>query len=253
MRLGSCFRYRSRVKTEATLRLLHMIPRSQHAQSADESMLRWIRPPRQGRTRETLGRILEAAEDLFSRKGFDRVSVVEVVRSAGTSIGGFYRRFSSKDDLLHALHERFCIEAKATAAAVLDPARWQGVSTPAMFQALADFLIDVYRERRGLFRAFLVRAITDSETNRRNQDLFDFLATKMAALLDERRTDLKHPNPELGARFMLRVGLGALNHMIVMPEAVQTTEEKMVRQELARVFRGYLGVRPLQMAARTAS
>jgi hypothetical protein len=41
--------------------------------------------------------------------------------------------------------------------------------------------------------------------------------------------------------------------MIVMPEAVQTTEEKMVRQELARVFRGYLGVRALQMAARSTA
>ncbi|MCX8073645.1 MAG: TetR/AcrR family transcriptional regulator [Candidatus Binatia bacterium] len=216
----------------------------------EEAFLRWVRPPRQGRTREQLGRILEAAEGLISRRGFDDTSVVEIARVAGTSVGGFYRRFPTKGALLHALHERFCAEAKETASSVLDPARWQGVPTLSVFQALVDFLIGIYNERRGLFRAFIVRAITDPTTNKRNRELFEFLAEKMSALLTERRKDIDHPDPTLGARFVLRMMFGTLNHFLVVADEWNSFTEKTLRQELARAFRAYLGVRPPYVAQR---
>ncbi|GBD27615.1 Nucleoid occlusion factor SlmA [bacterium HR30] len=215
---------------------------------ATESFLRWVRPPRQGRTREQLGRILEAAEELVSNFGFDQVPVAQIARNAGTSVGGFYRRFPTKLALLHALHERFCEEAKATASSVLSPHRWEGVPTPGMMQALVEFLIQVYSQRRGLFRAFLLRAMTDPEANARNRDLFEFLAGKMAVLLQQRRHDFDHPDPVLGARFVLRVLFGTLNHFLIVSDGQPSFEDKVIHQELARVFRMYLGVRPPHVA-----
>jgi len=53
---------------------------------------------------ENRRRILEAASLLFRDKGFDAVSVAEVMKAAGLTHGGFYGHFSSKDDLVaHAL------------------------------------------------------------------------------------------------------------------------------------------------------
>ncbi|MCM2458238.1 TetR/AcrR family transcriptional regulator [Rhizobium sp. CG4] len=46
------------------------------------------------------GRILEVANQLFKDKGFDAVSVAEVMKAAGLTHGGFYGHFSSKDDLV---------------------------------------------------------------------------------------------------------------------------------------------------------
>ncbi|HEX7960909.1 MAG TPA: helix-turn-helix domain-containing protein, partial [Terriglobales bacterium] len=40
------------------------------------------------------------ASRLFRAKGFDAVSVVEVMKAAGLTHGGFYGHFSSKDDLI---------------------------------------------------------------------------------------------------------------------------------------------------------
>ncbi len=218
-----------------------------------ERFLRWVRPPRQERTREQLERILEAAEKLVSRRGFDDASVLEICRHARTSVGGFYRRFPTKLALLHALHERFCDEAKATAASVLNSERWRGIPTPVMFQALADFLIQVYSQRPGLFRAFLVRAVTDPEANARNRDLFEFIADKMATLLLERRSHFDHPDPVVGARFALRVLLGTLNHFLVVSDQQHGFFDKVIHQELARVFRTYLGLRPPHVAAKRSS
>lgn len=49
---------------------------------------------------ENRRRILDAASRLFRDKGFDSVSVAEVMNAAGLTHGGFYGHFSSKDDLI---------------------------------------------------------------------------------------------------------------------------------------------------------
>ena len=45
-------------------------------------------------------RILTEAARLFREKGFDAVSVAEVMKAAGLTHGGFYGHFTSKDDLI---------------------------------------------------------------------------------------------------------------------------------------------------------
>lgn len=45
-------------------------------------------------------RILTEAARLFREKGFDAVSVAEVMKAAGMTHGGFYGHFQSKDDLV---------------------------------------------------------------------------------------------------------------------------------------------------------
>lgn len=47
----------------------------------------------------TRKQILECAAQLFSEKGFDRVSIDDVMRNAGLTRGGFYAHFQSKEAL----------------------------------------------------------------------------------------------------------------------------------------------------------
>ena len=44
-------------------------------------------------------RILEVAGKLFREKGFDGVSVADIMKGAGLTHGAFYGHFASKDDL----------------------------------------------------------------------------------------------------------------------------------------------------------
>lgn len=44
--------------------------------------------------------ILDVASRLFKDKGFEAVSVAEVMKAAGMTHGGFYGHFTSKDDLV---------------------------------------------------------------------------------------------------------------------------------------------------------
>ncbi len=55
---------------------------------------------------ETRDKILEAAEVLFSKKGYYDTSMDEIVKQSGLSKGGIYEHFQSKEDLFLALRDK---------------------------------------------------------------------------------------------------------------------------------------------------
>ncbi|HEY5528200.1 MAG TPA: helix-turn-helix domain-containing protein, partial [Thermoleophilia bacterium] len=65
-----------------------------------------LKTPCQQRSRDSLERILKTAETLIRTKGFEALTVAEVVRRSHTSVGTFYARFQDKTSLLHAVQER---------------------------------------------------------------------------------------------------------------------------------------------------
>ena len=56
--------------------------------------------------KDTRGRILDVAEDLFSQQGFDRVSVRAITRKARVNLAAINYHFGSKEDLIAAIFER---------------------------------------------------------------------------------------------------------------------------------------------------
>lgn len=58
------------------------------------------REAQQTRGREALRRILRAAEEVLAADGFDDFTMAAVAERSGVSIGGIYRRFDSKVQLV---------------------------------------------------------------------------------------------------------------------------------------------------------
>lgn len=52
-------------------------------------------------------RILDNAILLFQQNGYHRVTVDQIVEETGTSKGGFYHNYQSKDELLYQIHDIF--------------------------------------------------------------------------------------------------------------------------------------------------
>jgi len=211
------------------------------------SVLRWVKPPQQARTREALVRLLDAAEQLVAEKGFDETPIVEIARRAGSSVGGFYRRFADKDGLLQAMHERFCEEARVTTDDALDPRRWEGAEAAEILREVTSFVVQIYREREGLFRAFLHRGVVNEEVQRRQEELFEYLSDALERLLADRTDDITHPDPELGVRFGLRVLLGTLDDTIAVRTSAPALDDERLVTELARMITRYLGVSDAQL------
>ena len=57
--------------------------------------------------RNTKGKIVSAAWQLFYQQGYDDTTIDEIVEASGTSRGSFYHYFTSKDDLLTSLSYLF--------------------------------------------------------------------------------------------------------------------------------------------------
>jgi len=49
---------------------------------------------------KTRARIVDEASRLFRARGIDATSVADVMSAAGLTVGGFYRHFESKEDLV---------------------------------------------------------------------------------------------------------------------------------------------------------
>ena len=58
-------------------------------------------------TRNTKGKIIEAAWRLFYRQGYDDTTVEEIIAESGTSRGSFYHYFEGKDTLLSSVSYLF--------------------------------------------------------------------------------------------------------------------------------------------------
>ena len=70
-------------------------------------LIRVVKDPQQRRNE-----LIDIAEELFSKKGYDQTAISDIVRKANVAKGLFYYYFQSKDDVLNAIIMRFIDEAK---------------------------------------------------------------------------------------------------------------------------------------------
>jgi AcrR family transcriptional regulator len=91
------------------------------------------RPEHRARTR---ARIVDSARVLFNRRGFDAVSIDEVMAHAGLTRGGFYRHFAGKGELY--------AEAIALSISITPWSRWQGVGVNLAAPDAARQLVRTY-------------------------------------------------------------------------------------------------------------
>jgi TetR/AcrR family transcriptional repressor of nem operon len=87
---------------------------------------------------ETRARIVDSARVLFNGRGFDQVSIDDIMEHAGLTRGGFYNHFSSKDDLYAEAVSSFvtCSPLRKELAELKGP--------PPTAQKIARMLVNAY-------------------------------------------------------------------------------------------------------------
>ncbi|MEV7549856.1 TetR/AcrR family transcriptional regulator [Amycolatopsis sp. NPDC089917] len=103
--------------------------------SADQG----FRPPQQARSRESLQKVLAAAEHVLAVQGIEEFTVGVVAEQAGMSVGAIYRRFSGKNQLLYAVKDQLLGQLETGVGEALRAAS-PGLAgiVGAFVQALAD-------------------------------------------------------------------------------------------------------------------
>lgn len=59
---------------------------------------------------ELKDRIINSAHELFSEKGYDKTTVADIIEKAGSSKGGFYHHFRSKEEVIEAITQNYMTE-----------------------------------------------------------------------------------------------------------------------------------------------
>src|ERR1700739_800732 len=87
---------------------------------------------------ETHNRIVSVAAKRFRELGLEGIGVADVMKEAGVTVGGFYKHFDSRDELV----------VEALAAAFQDLDRWEE-HTDTLTKALKNYLSEEHRDAPG--------------------------------------------------------------------------------------------------------
>jgi AcrR family transcriptional regulator len=207
----------------------------------------WVNAPRQARSQRTLEKLLDAAERILLARGLDAVTVPEVVREAGSSVGSFYARFPDKRALLETVHERACVRTLERADELLDPARWVDVPLDHIVSAGVRVAVEIYGSRRNIMNAFAQAFAGDPGFAARRARSAKDIRDRLARLVLSKRDAIAHPDPERAIDMSLRAITATLEQRNAfsvsgMPEV--EIDDVVLVEELTRMVRAYLAAPP---------
>ncbi len=198
--------------------------------------------PSQARSQQALERFLAAGEGLLAENRFELAGIAEIAREANSSVGTFYRLLEDKDRLLLLLLQRFLMNVEQTVEESFKPEAWADQSLEEVARGLVGFFVPIYRSRRGVLRALILKASRDSTVRDRVHVTNDFVSRKTAAVLKMHSHEINHPKPEKAMRLVSHMILGALNQHTVTG-GLGSISQREITEELCRLFHAYLSLK----------
>jgi AcrR family transcriptional regulator len=187
---------------------------------------------RQKRGQKTYDALVRTGFKLLRKQEFDEITVAELAKSAGYSVGAFYARFRSKDEFFEALvafhvHERREVRRRFFAELDLQE----------VVVTLVDDLVTYYWDKRRFWRAALMRSMRDPDfwepVRKLSHEVADGLIAKI-----ERETGRKPTaTEETNLRFAYQMALGLINNTIINRPGPIFMDQKEFIDSLTRAFR----------------
>ena len=155
-----------------------------------------VRAPKQGRSRQSFERIIEATIELCRERSYDQITLTEICQRAGVSTGALYGRVTGKDELLRAvqvqflerLGEQFSEEVQRIAA----QAHGLAEVVPAVVGGLGRLL----KENASVLRSFMLRSAADEAIAAAGRKSAQDNHAKFSRLIEACRSEILHPDPD---------------------------------------------------------
>jgi AcrR family transcriptional regulator len=207
-----------------------------------------MKPPLQARSRGTLTRILEATEDLLRDHLLEEISLADILKRSGVSVGAFYGRFPSRESLIPCLYQRYDERLSRYFGRAIAEDRWRGRDLRDRVTVLFRYAVTLYRRNRGLMRALALRARTHPEivTSEHRAHRSDQYAVMSRFLLECAR-EMTHTEPERAVRMGLLMAGATFREKILYdraphPQSVEVSDRILAR-EVSRAFLSYVGAK----------
>jgi AcrR family transcriptional regulator len=208
----------------------------------------------------TYNALIDTAFALLEEREFDQMSIAELAQRAGYSVGAFYARFRSKDELFDAMVLRHLQDRRR-----VREKQFATIDDSTLVHALLEETVHYYWGRRRFWRAALIRSIREPEfwkpIRKLSHEFADSLIARIAARARRKLTDAEEAN----VRFAVQLAFGLINNTILNRPGPFFLDQALFVENLVRAFRlvsGYdelgeptpkdTGVERVQSVTRTA-
>jgi len=187
---------------------------------------------KQKRSKKTYDALITKCFQLLKKRDFDSITVADLSRSAGYSVGAFYTRFRSKDEFFDAMVTHHLVDRKA----FLDYL-FSTLHNDDLIDELIKDMVHYFWINQKFWRAALVRSMRDPEfwapIRQSGHDLADKVVARLSEQANRPLTDLEETN----VRFAFQITLGTINNTIINKPGPIFMNQKLFVEKLIRAFR----------------
>jgi AcrR family transcriptional regulator len=187
---------------------------------------------KQERGRKTYDALIAAAFRLLEHEEFESITIAELAKAAGYSVGAFYARFHSKDEFFDAMIAHHLEHRTATRDQVLAT-----VANDKLIDELIKELVGYYWKRRRFWRAALIRSIRDPGFWKPLRQHGHELANRLIARMSKHAERELTPSEEMNVRFAFQIVFGTINNAIINSPGPIFLGQALFIENLARAFR----------------
>lgn len=189
-------------------------------------------------------RLLAAAEDQLREEELELFSIDRVLERAGISVGTFYRIFSSKSALLHAVQERLYQRMQPAILAALKTEEEALESLDEATDHAFGVMIDHVLAEGELSRAFTMLSALDPELRSTMREAHIERRDALTAVLEKHRDEINHPDPDTAIHHAYHLYLATIHGrlMFFRPGAgrVFGVDNDVFFDQLKRSIRNFL-------------
>ena len=187
---------------------------------------------KQKRSRKTYDALIKTAFRLLKTRQLSSISVAELTRAAGYSVGAFYARFNSKEEFLEAMLDHHHKSRRATHAYLFST-----YTGGELIDRLLEDLVTYILINRGFWQTCLIYSVHDPDFwkpmralgREVTADIIERLSTEINRKLTEQE--------KINIGFAFQVTFGTINNTIINQPGPVEMEDTLFIKQLIRTFK----------------
>ena len=180
----------------------------------------------------TRARVLRAAEQLFTRRGYAETSVSDIARRAGVGVGTLYHHFPDKRAILLDLIDDWGDRAAAQRRTDFHHARFLGDDPRAGFATWLRAAYERLRKQPSLYLVVLALADRDEEVRRRYQRIERVAVERLRDLLEfgQRRGLMRSSVDAASAAFLIHHAIDMAATQLLVREISEPAPDRVLEE-----------------------
>ncbi|AGZ34926.1 TetR/AcrR family transcriptional regulator [Pseudomonas sp. SWI6] len=183
-----------------------------------------VRPPQQDRSRQSLEKVLTAARQLLCESLTADLTLIEVSKAAGVSIGSIYGRFKGKDDLLQVVFEDALEKMDLEWQSSMRELGARQLDLSERLPLLVDTLAEHLARHAAILKPFMNRA-SHADIARSGKEYHARMAAAFMAQINAHQDEIRHPDPDRAIHSCFRIIYSSLARFLGLGSAADAAGE----------------------------